>query len=273
MANKVHYINLDSASDRKAAIESSFQNTLPHGWKLERVSATVARDVENVPGNISPVEKACFLSHQKIIQSTLESGNHEMIVEDDCVFSRNAFRIVDDLTSGLDDKTWDLLFLEVGIGDTGQMIDLKMERNRLAAERQISLLKLSKLSFFGSLSYVVNKNSKRKILQCLSKFTRLDLQYDLALRHLIHGGELNGLAVFPFITTPSTHAKNSSIQKDETQQTDEILILFRNLMFMDRDVDEIAARVADLERRCCDTESRVFGGIVAARVSPQFKVK
>lgn len=273
MAKTVHYINLDTAVERRVAIEKSFQDTLPHEWKLKRFSAPAARDAENVPGNISPGRKACFLSHRKIIQSASENDDNEMIVEDDCSFSRNAFRIIDEVINRLGENNWDILFLEVGIGDLKAMIELKVQRNRLAQTMEFSLLNLSTLNFFGSLSYVINKRSKHRILNCLNKFLRLDANYDIALRGLFQSGELKGIALFPFITTPSVHAKMSSLSEDNTQVTDEIWIAFRNLMFLDRNLDEVAACVSQIEKDYCDIESRIFGGIVATCVSPQFRLK
>ena len=86
MAKTVPYINLDTAVERRKAIEKSFQDTLPHEWTLNRFSAISAGDIENVPGSISLAEKACFYSHRKIFSSTLENEDNEMILEDDCGF-------------------------------------------------------------------------------------------------------------------------------------------------------------------------------------------
>ena len=271
MAKIVHYINLDAAVERRLAIEKSFQDTLPHEWQLKKFPAITVRDVENVPGNIIPGQKACFSSHRKAIQSTLENDDDEMIVEDDCHFSKHAFGIIDDVTKRLDENSWDLLFLEVGIADPRQMIELKLQRNRLAETREIALLDLSTLQFFGGLSYLINKKSKQKFVRCLDRFVRLDANIDIVFRHLIQTGELKGSVVFPFVTTPSEHAK-ISWQNDSTDSAGtDIWLAFRNLMFLDRNLDEVAAVVSEFEQNFCDTESRIFGSIVATCVSPRFK--
>ena len=110
-------------------------------------------------------------------------------------------------------------------------------------------------------------------MHCLDKFLRLDAHYDVALRGLFQSGELKGIALFPFVTTPSVHAKMSQLSEDNTQVTDQIWIAFRNLMFVDRNLDEVAARVSQIEADYSDIESRIFGGIVATCVSPQFRLK
>ena len=46
---------------------------------------------------------------------------------------------------------------------------------------------------------------------------------------------------------------------------------FRNLMFLERDLDEVAAVVSEFEQNFCDAELRIFGSIVATCVSPRFK--
>jgi hypothetical protein len=73
------------------------------------------------------------------------------------VFSKKAFKIVDHLISGLDEKVWDILFLKVGTGDVKEMIELKMIRDAVVKKAEITLLNLSNLRwFFGALSYIVN---------------------------------------------------------------------------------------------------------------------
>ena len=51
----------------------------------------------------------------------------------------------------------------------------------------------------------------------------------------------------------------------------DIWLAFRNLMFLDRNLDEVAAVVSEFEQNFCDTELRMFGGILATCVSPRFK--
>src|SRR5947208_179888 len=128
-------------------------------------------------------------------------------------------------------KTSGILFLEVGISDPKKMIDLMLDRSRFAKTGEFGFLDVSALNWFGALSYLINKKSKRKILNRLNNVLRLDEPYDLALRSLFKSGELKGLTIFPFVTTPSVHAKRSQLSEDKTRLTDETWIAFRNLMF------------------------------------------
>ena len=194
-----------------------------------------------------------------------------MIVEDDCHFSKHAFGIIDDVTKRLDENSWDLLFLEVGIADPRQMIELKLQRNRLAETREIALLDLSTLQFFGGLSYLINKKSKQKFVRCLDRFVRLDANIDIVFRHLIQTGELKGSVVFHSLQRPPNTLKYRGRMIPLNSAGTDIWLAFRNLMFLDRNLDEVAAVVSEFEQNFCDTESRIFGSIVATCVSPRFK--
>jgi len=89
---------------------------------------------------------------------------------------------------------------------------------------------------------------------------------------LIQTGELKASVIFPFVATPSEHAKISWQNDNSTDSAGtEIWDAFRNLMFIERDLDGVAAVVSEFEQNFCDTESRIFGSIVATCVSPRFK--
>jgi GR25 family glycosyltransferase involved in LPS biosynthesis len=68
---KCFYINLDSETERRSAIEKNFSSHAKAGWELVRVPAVDTRQVEErrVRGSLRPAEKACFLSHQSILET------------------------------------------------------------------------------------------------------------------------------------------------------------------------------------------------------------
>jgi GR25 family glycosyltransferase involved in LPS biosynthesis len=268
----VHYINLEAERARRIGIEKSFHEVVLHeGWELRRFAAIAAEETGDVSGSISASEKACFLSHRGAIESTLGNDDNDMIVEDDCDFSKSAFSVVEDAVRSLDENKWDILFLEIGISDAGRMVELKSAYDNLIKDRTFCILDLSKFAFHGTLSYVVNKKSKLKIMQKLNCFSILNAPYDLTLRHLCHAGELNAFAIFPFVATHSVHAPMSSIQG--LSATDEILNAFRKLMYIEQDLDEMDVQTSHFEQNYSDRQSLIFGRIIAALLSSKFKTK
>jgi len=175
------YINLDSATRRRAAIEASFAACAPEGWSLERFEAVRAAEV-STPGAISPAEKACFLSHRDALATVLEDDEPVFMLEDDVVFSRFTARVVSD---ALDHPDWDLLFTDVAVTNEGSMARLARLRRELVEASRCDFLDLSDISFAGSAAYVVSGQAKRRLWEILCSAPALDGPYDLVLRELL----------------------------------------------------------------------------------------
>ena len=79
------YINLESRPDRRDSIERSFHRSRLDGWTLSRFEAVDAAQVgqAGIPGQATPAEKACFLSHRSLIRQHLMSDGQLMVLEDD----------------------------------------------------------------------------------------------------------------------------------------------------------------------------------------------
>jgi GR25 family glycosyltransferase involved in LPS biosynthesis len=91
------FINLPAAEDRRRSIEASFDAAQTDGWSLHRFEALGPDDVADVPGALSPAEKACFASHRTALGQHLDGDDHVLIVEDDAVFAPQAFGVLDAL--------------------------------------------------------------------------------------------------------------------------------------------------------------------------------
>ena len=197
------YINLDSAADRRAGVEGSFAAARKDGWSLERIAATdtdyVAR--AGVQGSIRPAEKACFLSHRNAVFHSLGHDGPVMIIEDDTVFSPKTCAVLDALMAAPPMPTWNILFADIGIGNISTMAELALLRNDFDATRRVKTIALAAVPFFGATAYVINGESKAKVLGLLDAVTSFDAAYDLYLRDLVLQGKLEAHAVFPFVTT------------------------------------------------------------------------
>lgn len=216
------YINLPSAQDRRARMESHFAAVAPAGVSLERLEAFDATSVQSIPGAATPTEKACFRSHREAIATHHDGEMPLLVLEDDVILSPGAFR-AHGLAGG-----WDLMLLDAAIGDVRLWPRLEEERGRLAGRSRI--LDLSALIFASAAAYVVNSGSRGRVLEALDAFERLDVPYDIALRQLVHAGRLKACLTFPFLTSIAAFSDDTS-QIRETNSLDALSNSFRRRIF------------------------------------------
>lgn len=271
---KCFYINLDSAVERRAAIESNFSAVRKDGWDLTRLAAFDADYVNRhkIAGRLKPAEKACFLSHKKIIAENRESHEPLFIVEDDVLFGRRTFSLVEKFLERREELKWDLLYTDVCIPQVGAMADLISLRHQLVAKNEVRCIDLKPLPFAGGTAYIVNPKSKNKIHDLLDPYIELDIAYDLYLRKLIRESRLNGFVLFPFVTSLSQHAQSSLIQSDKTSRTDLVWNLYRQLVWLEADPAQCKALI-DYIDRALSVEARMFGTLWAAMTEKSFQLK
>lgn len=268
------YINLDSAADRRSALEANFAATRTAGWSLERIAATDTAYVTraNVLGPIRPAEKACFLSHRNAVFHSLGHDGPVLIMEDDTVLSPKTGPVLDALMAAPPSPTWDILYTDIGVADVATMIELAVLRHQLDAGRSVKTLNLAAVAYFGATAYIINPASKAKVLALLSAASVFDVAYDLYLRQLVVQGKLEAHAVFPFATTSGAFGDTSSVQPGGDRSTDLILSLFRKLTWIDGGAaahqDDLRSIAAPLS-----ADSLALGTLWAAMVDKSFKVK
>jgi GR25 family glycosyltransferase involved in LPS biosynthesis len=268
---KCFYINLDSASERRAHVEASFRAAAPSDWELIRIPALGPADVAERPGTITGPEKGCFLSHRAAIAATRDSDETIFVVEDDTCFSTRTFATLE--TLAVAPSHWDLLFTDVTLLDASTMLACAKQYGRLKASGQFMLQDLSRTGFAAASAYLVRGTSKAKVLAALDADGALDWPYDILLRRLAHGGQLAARACLPFLTTLSHDAERSMIQDAAWNTRDEVIGAFRRLLFVDRDLGALAEEVDALGARHSDEASRLFGAIFGVFVSDAFPDK
>ncbi|MDG5496775.1 hypothetical protein [Niveispirillum sp. BGYR6] len=208
------YINLDSATDRRAAVEASHAKAgFSSNWTFNRFPAYGKTSIEvlSTPGQQTPAYKGNFLSHINCIERMGNPDSHLMICEDDCDFAPGCGDYIEKLVAQLPDDKWDVLFTEISFMSWYQLPIMMKLKQKLSGEA-LKLIPLEgfKFPFTGSSSYVVNKKSRGKILELLSNLrSSIDHPYDVCLRACIDKGNLQGFLIFPFIVAPSIHANET----------------------------------------------------------------
>jgi GR25 family glycosyltransferase involved in LPS biosynthesis len=262
------YINLDAAERRRSDLEASFRASAPSGWDLIRFPAHGPHEAVGLPGAQSAPAKACWLSHRAAIAATLGDVEDVFVVEDDTVFSPQAFRMIGQFLAAA--PTLDIIFTDVVVTDPARMLALAKRRQALAAAGNYALQDLAETGFAAASAYVVRGTSKRRVLELLDAFTAYDVPYDVALRQLVHGQRLRAAVAFPFLTTVSAAANQSSIQPATLQFRDATLNALRRLMFVGRDMDAMRKEIGDLTAAHGDEGAALVGAVIAAMVSDSF---
>jgi GR25 family glycosyltransferase involved in LPS biosynthesis len=264
------YINLEGAVNRRRTLEHSFRDCMNSKWRLYRYRAVDGNYVRRaaIPGTLTDAEKACFLSHRDLIQSSLGNSEPILVLEDDAILGSRTCEQLEELVFRRDPSSWDLAFTDFIVPDLACMAGLLKLRQKLAGE--VRLLDLSTLPFAGSTAYLINGRSKALLAGLLASVTSLDVPYDLFLRNHIYAKGLTACGFFPFITSLSSLSEQSDIQPTAKTAT-LIWDAFRKLSWMDRDIEREKPLLQSIASTLCDEECSAFGTIFAAMLSKAYQ--
>lgn len=246
-----HYINLDSAGERRATLEANFARCKRQGWELQRFTALDEAIVEKnqVSGKRSWREKACFLSHRSVIERQPDDGRSFMVVEDDVHFGLSSLEIIEGILAENHDAQWDLLFTDISVQQIETMMMLAGNRKKLMEKRMVIPVDLATIFFVGATAYVVNGASRRKLLTYLTDGIPVDTEYDIYLYKGIARGALKAAVLFPFVTTLSEHSANTQIQLANTRTANMARDTFRRMMWLESSAASYSADLAKIENR------------------------
>jgi len=272
---KYLYINLDAATGRRAFVEGNFADCSHREPAIERVSAVDIATVEanGTPGSNRPGEKACYLSHLKALRRSLEHDEDVLIAEDDVLFAPGSTATIEGVAPAFEGQDWDLVFTDICVPRPRAMVHVfgLVKQARLKGELYYLPLK-GDFFFAGATSYIVNRNSKRKLLDLMEQ-QPLDRPYDLAIRDHIAVGKLTAYVILPFATSLSKHGDSSQIQADSFAPTEFAWNSFRRLMWQGRDLPALLTDARKIDADFHDDEAEVFSTILKAGLSDGFGQK
>lgn len=265
------YINLSSRNDKRLLIESSFEENKIDGWSLSRFEAIDKNfvDVNNIAGILPSSEKGCFLSHRSIIQNAVNTPGHLFIAEDDVVFGKKTFSIIDNIVENADSQ-WDILFLDICVPVPEGMIQLFQLSKDLKAQGLVTLLNLSDKAFGSAASYIVNKKSIWKLATILSQ---IDQPIDLLYKQLIYSGELKAYVTFPFLTTLSSLSEKSDLQTIDSYVTELTWHTFRKLIWNEARREHYQSNLEALKNLQYDEGEEDFSLLLKAFINKNYVIK
>ncbi len=143
------------------------------------------------------------------------------------------------------------------------------EWSGLSKKNNIIYLNLSEFIFAGTTAYIINPKSIKKILNLID-VKSIDIPIDLLLRKLIADKKLKGFVTFPFITTISQDSCFSQTQPNNNFKTDYIWNLFRQMIWLERNVDNIKSKIKMIDDEMIDENSKIYSTIISACISEKF---
>jgi len=271
----IYYINLDSAIERRIALEKNLNQIRASGITINRIHAFDANYIQQhqVPGSIRSTEKACFLSHIKAIEMSLLQPGPALIIEDDISLGSQSISQIQALIDKVG-LSIDLLFAEICISSLPSMFQLYMLKRELLRENKIEVLQTQLFDFAGATAYILNHQSKSKLLKMMQKIKSFDLPYDLVLKQLILNGTISSGFIFPFVATLTSNSLNTDIQLAADELPNVVYHSFRKLMYLDAQ-ENMVNYLNDLEKiphNFYSQEDLVFGKIVSTIMSEKFPI-
>ena len=217
------YLNLKESTDRKKLLNMEFDK-LNISNIYERFESIVFDGYMDSP--LTPTEIGCFKSHIEALKVSLKHDTHTHILEDDITFSKVFFQVVEHFITNIDEKAWDILFTSftVPIYKPYYQTFLKYDA------KKINFFDMSNISLTGAHSYIINKNSKQKLIDKLEEYN-YQLPVDLALRDLINKNYFKVRSVYPFISTHNY--LDSTIQRENMEFPMEFEALTQRAFYRD----------------------------------------
>jgi GR25 family glycosyltransferase involved in LPS biosynthesis len=236
----VFYINLANSAGRRKSVEQSFYAcNFSEDWKLHRQEAfgATSPDVLAKAGSISAPLKGNWLSHVECAKQALAQGgnSHALIIEDDTVFANNIEYFLTTLVESLPSDVWDVIYIDAIISDAADMHWFFKLRNKFIRDNCLNIipLKRNRRCFVGASAYLVNKLSLRKFVTMVDIHS-MPFAYDLYLRNLVQLGMLKGFMTFPFLTTMSRFADETTVDYTSDRHLQEVFFwnAFRRLVWI-----------------------------------------
>ena len=270
---KCLFINLESAADRRAALERNFAAHAPASWSLERFSAVDVTEVQRrqLTGRLRATEIACAASHFELVHQQKETRVPFLILEDDVLFGPHSCETLQHSVDWLNAREdWDILFPDLCIVQIGAMAEMLALRRQLMAQGQTHLLDPRGLAFSSATSYILHPRAVPKILA--RQPANWDVPYDLLLRQWVQQNVLRARYIFPFALSLEDTSNASTIQPGSDARTGYIWYLFRRMIWRDGDFSQ---HLAELEEISADLspESLAYGRLWAAMADPSFRPK
>jgi len=241
-----YFINVSTALSRREKIEDSYRHSgFSDDWSLTRFEAlTPASPLVLVnDGSATDKLKANYLSHIECARAAIDSDNHLLIAEDDTIFCGQTEAWANQLFTMLPEAAWDVIFADIYVADSTRMPKLLRIRHSCMTNNRLMVYGAEFWDgpWAGAGCYIINKRSKEKFVKVLET-AQVITPFDLALREATRSRLLNGVIVFPFITSVSDEADKSQVRAADDMIETTLFHYFRRLIWVGAQHDEDSLR-------------------------------
>jgi GR25 family glycosyltransferase involved in LPS biosynthesis len=215
----------------------SFKRHFDGSIEIHRISAVDAmiKRILTDSDLISNEEKACYKSHAKAIECSLQSNSHSLILEDDVIFSSRTQQALNSILNSRLMDGLDICFAELGLENMTQYPSLYALKNKLFLQNKVSMIDLAGYRFHGSTAYVVNKNSKNKLLNLLKDKSSYTQPYDEDLSSWVREGKIKAKCILPFPVNLNPIEFVSDIRDDKANLYTNTRLGIRRMLGLDCD--------------------------------------
>jgi GR25 family glycosyltransferase involved in LPS biosynthesis len=244
------YINLDRNPQRRERFESNLQRTGAKERYQRLAAVDSVRAMQSADETkLTPGALGCWMSHVQILRENLDSDRHLHIVEDDAFLPSDFVPSLDAIlqTTEVSAPDWDMLFTEIFVPVHQSVFDDFAAR--LASyrkDRNIAVINLARIDFAATSSYVVNRQSIRKLLDLLDGKWTGAKPLDLFLRELVQSRTIKALLTVPFLSTLTPDARHSDVESETRSRHG--MNLFRAAFYRHAKLDDLANRIAELAK-------------------------
>jgi GR25 family glycosyltransferase involved in LPS biosynthesis len=275
------YINLEQSVNRRVQCDSFLkQFHLDHLY--ERFPGIISTDVyeKYKHTGLSPGKIGCWLSHMEAIKASCDHDYHFHLLEDDFEITPAFPHLLQDFdkaTSKLGD--WDIIFTDFTLTNLRNVNEMKKiidKVNRLQDEDRFVIEEATNLYAAGNSSYIVNKNSKKKVADILERgLGKSKLPKDIYLREEARKGNLKIFVTLPFLTTLNDTFMDSDILGRIDDRNPSIInnVIFRKSLSWGADTKTLLKTIKQrlAAQKPIGDRGMIYTHLVAHYVSDEYK--
>jgi hypothetical protein len=263
------YINMDTSTDRQAAMQRQFAR-MGLSDRYSRFRGVDGRLLDGSRSRLSPGELGCFMSHYNCIVESDVADHHIHILEDDVVLAPQAAGLFEQVIGDAAPRC-DLLFTDIfvplnmiAIYDlmkqyrASGLLEQRLTAPDVRMPAYVMYPSLRHIQFGGATSYVVNRASREKIISLLDEeiANGPTQPIDMVYRILVNEGRLDALCTIPFLTSIEADSICDSTIVGRTQDNDSAMAFYalRSFFYLARDDARLKRVMGEINANLDDPE-------------------
>ena len=233
-----YYINLSDATERRNEMERQIE-ACGLGDNYHRFNAFDWMQF-GVEDKAIGARMGCYMSHLAILEMHRDNRKYIHILEDDALIEKSFPGILNSFMNL--EFEWDILYTNADVVgcQLPELLKMKECLETFKNKNVVTVIDLGNISFHGTSSYIVNKNSVNKVYELLKEKER-EMHVDSRLLQLVQSKKIKAFCSMPFISALSSFSETSLIHDSslEKSRTNRLSKNFRKALYMNSNLQEI----------------------------------